>query len=463
MSPSESSTTSKTIDGEKPVISVSNLTKTYQLYGRPIDRLKDALGLWGTRSTAFHALDDVSFKISRGEQIGILGPNGAGKSTLLQILSGVLTPSSGKVATQGTVAALLELGAGFNPELSGRENAEFLLKLHNYSTEAITKKVEEIQAFADIGTFFDQPMKLYSSGMFVRVAFAANTLADPDVLIVDEALSVGDVRFQKKCIDHMSRLKQRGVTVILVTHDVFTAKSFCERLLLLNHGRLLCDGDPADVISRYYALLFPQDPTARSIPSPTENPQSAISDPARENAVSEKRDASTPAFTMTVSDSDLPQSWGVGGARVTALHVRELRPPNLLSQMARLKIDLELEFDSAQIARACREHDVIPKLFVGVRVDSRKGIVLFDLAAGSDGPDGLGIDPLLEAKATVSIDCAMPILSGGDYFLTPGIAVGSVDHLVPLWSCDNAAMITIESDQTVLGLIKPDFTIRRTG
>jgi ABC-type polysaccharide/polyol phosphate transport system ATPase subunit len=455
------SKTQQTIRFE-PVISVSNLTKTYQLYARPIDRLKEALGLWGTKSTTFHALADVNFTISRGEQIGILGPNGAGKSTLLQILSGVSSQSTGTVAVRGTVAALLELGAGFNPELSGRENAEFLLKLYNYSGATIAKKVDEVRAFADIGTFFDQPMKLYSSGMFVRVAFAANTLADPDILIVDEALSVGDVRFQKKCIDYMQRLKERGVTVILVTHDIFTAKSFCERLLLLNNGRLVCDGAPADVISQYYALLFPQGLNPRTVPpAPLPSPQSQSFEQSRSDVAGERYDSS--AFTMTVSDSDLRQSWGVGGARVKALHVHELRAPNFLSQTARLKIDLELELDTTQIATICREHNVAPKLFVGVRVDSRKGIVLFDLANESDGPGGLDIDPLLDSNAIVSIDCAMPTLSADNYFLTPGIAVGSIGHLVPLWSCDNAAMITIESSQTVLGLMKPEYTVRRVG
>jgi ABC-type polysaccharide/polyol phosphate transport system ATPase subunit len=440
---------------QDPIISVSNLTKKYQLYDSPIDRLKEALGLWNAKKSTFYALDGVSFDITRGEQIGILGPNGAGKSTLLQILTGVLTPSSGRATVRGNVAALLELGAGFNAELSGRENAEFLLKLRNYGVEAIAKKIEDIQEFADIGVFFDKPMKLYSSGMFVRVAFAANTLADPEIVIVDEALSVGDVRFQKKCIDHMSRLKQRGVTVILVTHDVFTAKSFCERLLLLNRGKLLCDGDPIEVVSQYYALLFPQSPAT----APAQGSQGALSDRALDGAGARALPDAQSAVTLTVSESDLPQSWGSGGARVTALHVHELRHPNLLSQTARMKIDLDLEFDSAHIADICKEHDVLPKLFVGVRVDSSKGIVLFDLVG--DGLRGLDIDPLSDTKATISIDCAMPLLRGGDYFLTPGIAVGSVDHLVPLWSSDNAVMITIEAEQAVLGLMKPEFTIRR--
>ena len=166
---------------------------------------------------------------------------------------------------------------------------------------------------------------------------------------------------------------------------------------------------------------------------------------------------------MTISGPDLRQSWGAGGARVVALRVHELRPPNLMSQGARLKIDLELEFFPALIAKVCKENDVVPRIFVGVRVDSRQGVVLFDLTNSVDGPDELKIDALSDSSAVVSIDCAMPTLGAGDYFLTPGIAVGSVDHLVPLWSCDNAAMITIEAGQTVLGLMKPEFTVRRIG
>jgi lipopolysaccharide transport system ATP-binding protein len=238
-------------------VSVRNVGKMYYLYDRPQDRLKQAF-LWGRKRLyrEFWALRDVSFEVRHGEALGIIGRNGAGKSTLLQILAGTLKPTTGEVGVNGRVAALLELGAGFNPEFTGRENVYMNGAILGLSREEMDERFDDIAAFADIGQFIDQPVKVYSSGMFVRLAFAVQVLLDPDVLIVDEALAVGDAAFQMKCMNRMKRLNEKGVTIVLVTHDVQTVRSFCHRAIWLHNGSVKSMGSPLDITSQYVQYLF---------------------------------------------------------------------------------------------------------------------------------------------------------------------------------------------------------------
>jgi len=239
----------------KPIISVRNLTKSYRLYAKPSDRLKETLWPWKQRHTLFHALNDVSFDVYPGEHLGIVGQNGAGKSTLLQILTGVLTPTSGKMEASGRITALLELGAGFNPELTGRENVIFQMQLAEIENNAMPAKLEEVQSFADIGNFFDQPMKLYSSGMFTRVAFASAILTDPDIFIVDEILAVGDAFFQQKCLRRMQEYRKRG-TILYVSHDTTSVAALCDRALWLENGNVREYGPAKEVCERYMASSY---------------------------------------------------------------------------------------------------------------------------------------------------------------------------------------------------------------
>jgi len=250
----------------KPIISVRNLTKSYRLYTKPSDRLKEVLWPWKARHTLFHALSDVNFDVYPGEYLGIVGQNGAGKSTLLQILTGVLTPTSGTVEINGRVAALLELGAGFNLELTGRENVVFQMQLAGIEKEAMPAKLEKIRAFADVGEFFEQPVKLYSSGMFARVAFSSAILTEPEILIVDEVLAVGDIKFQVKCHDRLEQFKEAGGTVLFVTHALDSITSFCTKALYLKSGSLHMMGDPKTVTKTYYNDQFRGNtPIARKI------------------------------------------------------------------------------------------------------------------------------------------------------------------------------------------------------
>ncbi len=225
-------------------IAVSSVSKCYQSYDKPIDRLKQSIaGAKKQYFTSFWPLTDISFNLYPGEVVGVVGNNGAGKSTLLQILAGTLSPTQGDVQVNGRVAALLELGAGFNLEFSGHDNLHMYASLLGLSREEIDTKYQDIVNFADIGDFIHQPVKTYSSGMFVRLAFAITTYVEADILIIDEALAVGDASFQLKCFARLETLLAKGVTILLVTHNIDLVKNYCNRVLYLKQGRLMFDGD----------------------------------------------------------------------------------------------------------------------------------------------------------------------------------------------------------------------------
>ena len=227
------------------VIDVQDVTKIYRLYDKPIDRLKEAVSLTHRNyHRDFYALSHVGFQVRKGEAVGIIGTNGSGKSTMLKIITGVLTPSEGAVSIHGIVCALLELGAGFNPDYTGIENVYMNGTMMGFTKEQMDEKLQEILDFADIGDFVHQPVKSYSSGMFVRLAFALYVAMDPEILIVDEALSVGDVFFQAKCYHRMDELRRNGTTILMVTHDLGSVMKYCDRVILLNKGEKVSEGLP---------------------------------------------------------------------------------------------------------------------------------------------------------------------------------------------------------------------------
>lgn len=248
------------------VIKVEHLSKAYKLFDKPSDRLKETLHPFGKRySRDFYALNDVSFEVKKGECIGLLGKNGAGKSTLLKVLTGVLTPSAGLVSVKGKISALLELGGSFNPEMTGMQNIYLNGTLMGFTKEEMDTKVDDILAFADIGDFINQPVKMYSSGMFARLAFAVSVNVDPDVLIVDEVLAVGDLRFQIKCMDKMKRLMSGGTTVLFVSHDTNAVRRLCSRAIWFDHGILMLDGDVDTVGDRYVEFIQGNNSSDKSI------------------------------------------------------------------------------------------------------------------------------------------------------------------------------------------------------
>lgn len=236
------------------VIEVRDVKKTYPLYKKKSDKLKEAFSLNGkSYHKDFEAIKGVSFTVSKGECVGLIGLNGSGKSTLLKILTGVIKPTGGSAKTYGKVASLLELGAGFNPEYTGMENIYLNTLLMGYTREETDKKLDEILAFADIGDFIYQPVKIYSSGMFVRLAFAISVTVEPDILIIDEALSVGDVFFQQKCYNKIRELAKK-CTVLIVSHDLNSITKFCKRIMVMNQGELIFDGDALEGVTEYYKV-----------------------------------------------------------------------------------------------------------------------------------------------------------------------------------------------------------------
>lgn len=281
-------------------IKVNNVSKVYKLYDRNIDRLRDSLGFGAARRyKEHHALGGISFGVRKGECIGIIGTNGAGKSTLLKIITGVLSPTEGKVDVDGRISALLELGAGFNMEYTGLENIYLNGTMIGFTRNEIDARLDAILEFADIGDFINQPVRTYSSGMFVRLAFAVAINIDPEILVVDEALSVGDVFFQAKCFKKFEEFKEQGKTILFVSHDLSTIRRYCDRALLINKGHLIGDGTPMEMIDKFKRVMAGQEDTETS-GTAERGTTSSVADGTAENTAAEK----TAAEDTGASDKD---------------------------------------------------------------------------------------------------------------------------------------------------------------
>jgi lipopolysaccharide transport system ATP-binding protein len=236
-------------------ISVNNVSKCFKQYAHPVDRLKEIIFPRRGRAKDFWALNDIQLEIPRGQTLGIIGQNGSGKSTLLQIIAGTLTPTKGSVQVNGRISALLELGSGFNPEFTGRQNVFFNGRLLGLSQSELLAKFDDIVKFADIGDFLDQPVKTYSSGMFVRLAFAVAVNVEPEILIVDEALAVGDILFQRKCFSKIEEMASRGATILFVSHDLNSILNLCDRAIVIDRHAIICDDKPHPAVLTYSTLM----------------------------------------------------------------------------------------------------------------------------------------------------------------------------------------------------------------
>src|SRR5436309_8968598 len=250
-------------------VRASELTKQYDLYRRPIDRLIEAVTR-RPRHTVFPALQDVTFEVEKGEAVGIVGQNGAGKSTLLKWLCSVTRPTSGTIEAYGTIASILELGTGFHPEFSGRDNAALNAAILGLSAAEIKRKLPAILEFSELGTFLDRPVKMYSSGMYMRLAFSVAVNVDPDILVIDEALAVGDGHFQKKCVDRIREFQQQGRTIVFCSHALYHVTAICRRTLWLDHGSVMRYGPTLDVVHDYESFLLQRD---RALPSNEGEPE----------------------------------------------------------------------------------------------------------------------------------------------------------------------------------------------
>ncbi|MDB5894739.1 MAG: transporter ATP-binding protein [Rhodoferax sp.] len=265
------------------VLSVQGISKCFEMYEQPRDRLMQFLA--GGRRQYFRelwALRDISFELARGESVGLIGQNGSGKSTLLQIVTGTLSPTTGAVRSEGRVAALLELGAGFNPEFTGRENVYMNAAIMGVSRQQMAERMQKVLDFSELADFIDQPVKTYSSGMYARLAFSAAIHVDPDVLIVDETLAVGDARFVAKCMRRIQDLKKQGTSILFVSHDVTAVRTLCQRAVWIDKGRLVEDGDVFPVTGRYTEFMFRDESVASNAPGGGANalPSEGIATPA---------------------------------------------------------------------------------------------------------------------------------------------------------------------------------------
>lgn len=358
-------------------IRVENLSKCYQIYDRPQDRLRQSImprlqRLAGQAPTQyfreFWALRDVSFDVKKGETAGIIGRNGSGKSTLLQIICGTLTPTSGAVETRGRIAALLELGSGFNPEFTGRENVYMNGAVLGLSAEDIDARFDDIAAFADIGGFLGQPVKSYSSGMIVRLAFAVQAMVDPDILIVDEALAVGDEKFQRKCFARLEELKSRGTAILFVSHSTQQVVELCEKALLLERGERLLFSLPLGVTRAYQELIYA--PVERQAKLIDEYHKKDISGPELEDGggrVSRSATVSEENIFDPMLVPDTRTSYPLQGAEISEIRILDSagRTVNLLNMGAEYRFIL-----SGRILADNRQ------LHIGLHIRAVSGVVV---------------------------------------------------------------------------------------
>jgi lipopolysaccharide transport system ATP-binding protein len=398
-------------------ICVRNVSKKYRLFNSQADRLKEAFSPFRRKHHHdFWALQDVSVDIPRGRTVGIVGRNGSGKSTLLQIICGILRPTSGDVTVNGRIAALLELGAGFNPEFSGRDNVLLNGAIQGVSREEMIARLPVIEAFADVGEFFDQPVKTYSSGMFVRVAFAAAINIEPDILIVDEALAVGDVRFQEKCYRKFQEFRQQGRTILFVTHDTRKVLEFCSHAVLLEQGRVVCQGDPQETLDVYEELLFPR---AREVTAVADAaPKSVVVPASDENAAAPATAAASDLLRRFLAerhaDDRCPQRrsynaqeirFGEGGARIVDYLIAVGDDFDPVTIRSRSRVDVYLKTHGG---------DGVRRPDIGIGIFTATGQMI---CSGSTILSSMRIDPIAAGETRIyriSFDCMM---TAGHYFL----------------------------------------------
>jgi ABC-type polysaccharide/polyol phosphate transport system ATPase subunit len=381
-------------------IKVENLTKIYKLYDSPLDRLKEALYPFKKSfHSDFYALENVSLEIVKGETVGIIGQNGAGKSTLLKLITGVITPSSGEVKVRGRISALLELGAGFNPDISGLENVFFNGTLMGFTRSQMEAKIDDILSFADIGEFVHQPVRIYSSGMFIRLAFALATHIDPEILIVDEALSVGDTLFQGKCMGKIKSLMNEGVTTLFVTHSMDTINTLCNRAYVLDGGKVFSYGKAQVVSLQYYQLIREREHANQELKNATTQAEkSAIHAKERELVEQIKEKSDQKNFT-----------YGTGGAKITSLALinSEGVEANIFRCGEIIKVQIQVEYLST-VENPC----------FGFTISNIAGQNLLSVHTYHDGdirlkPQNSGDVVSIEMETTMSLNPGRYLLSIG--------------------------------------------------
>lgn len=414
-------------------IKIEHLSKVYKIFDKPTDRVKEALNPFRKRySRDFYALNDVSLTIKKGETVGIIGKNGAGKSTILKIITGVLTPTSGSVQVNGRIASLLELGAGFNPEMTGIENIYMNGTIMGYSKEEMDDRVQEIIDFADIGEFIHQPVKMYSSGMFARLAFAVNVNVTPDILIVDEALSVGDVFFQNKCFKRMDALKKSGVTVLFVSHDIGSIRQLCDKCLWLENGGMRQYGNVEEVAAAYF------------------NEQLSLQNKLNQDTVED-----------FVSNHDIDVFEGKKYLELPLISSKHgLMNDDVLIKSLSFYEDgeerLVLENGHRYVARYAVEFKKgFENLIFGFVMENNKGIAVIAINSWM-ASSGKTISIEKASTAVVSFEFLLPKILQGTYTVSPAVAQGNqIDHVQLTW-LENATSININNTGYNCSLVEID-------
>ena len=403
------------------IMEVVGASKVYPVYEKSHHRLMQMLSpprdkaRW---SKKFPALTDVSFKLKRGEVVGIVGRNGSGKSTLLQMVCGTLAPTAGVVSVSGRIAALLELGAGFNVEFTGRENVYVYGTVLGLSREEVDRKFLDIVDFADIGEFIDQPVKTYSSGMYVRLAFAVATNVVPDILVVDEALAVGDAKFQAKCFARLRSMRDAGTSILFVSHSTEQIVTHCDRAILLEGGRLIMDGAPKDVVNRYLDLLFGRSGEEQAHEVITPLLVDSDSGPVELDI---RRSLGVDPFSIRPNYNAHEYRWGDGAARIVdfVLLADERAYPLMIESGSAIMLKLAVSFERK-----------VSRPIVGVTIKSVEGVTVY--ATNSEMmalqlPAGFG-DTGTTSEVEISFRC---ILAKGDYFVSLGIASRDGEEVIP--------------------------------
>lgn len=431
---------------EEIAIRINSLSKIYKLYDRPIDRLKETLS---PRHKSYHkdfyALNDISLTIKKGETVGIIGKNGAGKSTLLKIITGVLSPSAGSVEINGRISSLLELGAGFNPEYTGIENIYLNGTIMGLSKEETDARLDDILAFADIGDFAYQPVKTYSSGMYVRLAFSVAINVKPDILIVDEALAVGDARFQLKCFKKLTQLKETDVTILFVSHSIEQIRSFCSKGILINEGKIIFEGDPKETGVKYFDLIFP--PMKRSLSKKTDLERSHTQD----NNINE--------FHLYPEQALGSKIFGKGGAKIDLIKIIGTNGKNIITGGENLILFVQYSWNRELVDVQQRENLVTNDIGISIALANEKGEYIF----GCNNFDfGLMIDYTKSTQANVKFSLKLPYLKSGTYFLTAAIALGEQKSHVQLrWYDYFAELKCVSRKKNVYGIMALDYTLER--
>ena len=417
------------------VVTVERVFKNYKIYSKPSDRIKELFRRQKNFHTDFWALSDVTFAVKRGTTFGVIGENGSGKSTLLQIIAGTLQATSGQVYLGGRVAALLELGAGFNPEFSGRENVFLNAAIMGLSNPEIERKLPEIEQFAEIGDFINKPVKTYSSGMYVRLAFAVSIHVDPEILLVDESLSVGDVYFQQRCIRKLRQMKEGGKTILFVSHDLTAVKNLCETAVWLDHGSVKELGNPDDVVSHYLAEI-----TQRQDPYATSQPERISS--------TSQADALGPPGLIVRSLPNIDRRWGNRQAEILGVQLLDIEgcPCDSLTHGESLTVRVSIKFNQP-----------VPHPVAGFLMRNRLGE---DIAGINSSAEGIVLPPAETSQIyTVDFRVQVPQLHPGNYYFSIAVANGThLDYAVCDW-IDNAILLVVKQRLPVYGYMRFDCQI----